>query len=70
MDLEVHTQEVICLPVVFLVLSLTHATLRQSLDGGEGGEGGGGEGGEEPDPFVETVLHCMPQSKNSEVTHI
>ena len=26
-------------------------------------EEGGGGGGEEPDPFVDTALHCMPQSK-------
>ena len=33
-------------------------------EGEGGGKGGGGGGGEEPDPFVETALHCMPQSKN------
>ena len=33
--------------------------------GGGGGEGGGGGGGRESDPFVETALHCMPQSKNT-----
>ena len=36
-------------------------------EGGGGGGGEGGEGGEEPDPFVETALHCMPQSKKDEV---
>ena len=33
-------------------------------------EGGGEGGGEEPDPFVETALHCMPQSKNARLRKI
>ena len=42
---------------------------KEVLEGGGGGGGEGGEGrerGEEPDPFVETALHCMPQPKNSQ----
>ena len=44
---------------------------KECLEGGEGGGGegggeGGGGGGEEPDPFVETALHCMPQSEKEE----
>ena len=38
---------------------------KEVLEGGGGGGGGEGGEGEEPDPFVETALHCMPQSKNS-----
>ena len=54
MALAVHMQEVICHPVVFLLLALTKTILRQRIleERGEWGEGGEGE---EPDPFVKTT---------------